>query len=197
MESQAIFEKIESIKMPIRILILVCLFALFIGAFIGLVYFPKTAEIEKTKASVDELDKKLNLAKLERAKLPERQKEKAELEAQFNEALKLLPNSKEIPSLLTKVSELANESSLDTFGKFTPKAEVSKEFYVEVPISIEVKGTYHNVAVFFDKVGHMERIMNIHNVSMKPVSERSTTLTTTCDAITYRFKGDVNEKASK
>jgi type IV pilus assembly protein PilO len=58
-----------------------------------------------------------------------------------------------------------------------------------VPISLEVRGTYHNVAVFFDKVGHMERIMNIRNVSMKPVSERSTTLVTTCDAITYRFKG--------
>jgi type IV pilus assembly protein PilO len=63
---------------------------------------------------------------------------------------------------------------------------------MEIPVSIEVSGTYHDVAVFFDRVGRMERIINILNVSMQPVSERSTVLTTTCDAVTYRFKGDSN-----
>lgn len=189
MEGQTIFEKIEAIKMPVRLAILIGSIALIAGAFFYFIYLPKSDEIKKAKASIDELETKLKQAKLERAKLPATQKKKAEVDAQFNEALKMLPNSKEIPSLLTKVSELANEAQLDAFGGFTPKPEVEKEFYVEVPISLEVRGTYHNVAVFFDKVGHMERIMNIRNVSMKPVSERSTTLITTCDAITYRFKG--------
>jgi type IV pilus assembly protein PilO len=189
MEGQTIFEKIETIKMPIRLLIFFGSIALLAGAFIYLIYLPKSEEIKKSTASIVELDSKLKLAKAERAKLPATQKRKEEVDLQFNEALKMLPNSKEIPSLLTKVSELANDSNLEAFGGFTPKAEAEKEFYVEVPISLEVKGTYHNVAVFFDKVGHMERIMNIRNVSMKPVSERSTILITTCDAITYRFKG--------
>jgi len=188
MEGQAIFEKIEAIKMPVRILILVCTILLFMGAFIWFVYLPKSEEIKKTRTTIADLDKQLTRAKLERAKLSERRKEKEEVDAQFNEALNWLPNSKEMPSLLTKVSELANESQLG-FPVFTPKAEQEKEFYVEIPVSIEISGTYPNVAVFFEKVGHMERIMNIQNVSMKPVSERSTTLSTTCDAITYRFKG--------
>lgn len=63
---------------------------------------------------------------------------------------------------------------------------------MEIPVSIEVSGTYHNVAVFFDKVGQMERIVNILNVSMTPQKERSTTLTTRCDAVTYRFKGETD-----
>ncbi len=65
---------------------------------------------------------------------------------------------------------------------------------MEIPVSIEVSGTYHNVAIFFDKVGQMERIVNILNVSMTPQKDRSTTLTTKCDAVTYRFKGDTDAK---
>jgi type IV pilus assembly protein PilO len=189
MEGQAIFEKIESIKMPVRLLIFIGTISLFMGAFIWFIYLPKSEQVKKTRVSIDELDKQLKQARVQRAKLPETQRKEQEVDSQLNEALKMLPNSKEIPSLLTKVSELANDSELDAFGGFTPKPEIVKEFYIEVPISLEVRGTYHNVAVFFDKVGHMERIMNIRNVSMKPVSERSTTLVTTCDAITYRFKG--------
>ena len=66
---------------------------------------------------------------------------------------------------------------------------------MEIPVSIEVSGPYHNVAVFFDKVGQMERIINILNVSMTPQKERSTTLTTRCDAVTYRFKGETDASA--
>lgn len=189
MEGQRVFEKIESIKMPVRIGILIGAIVLLLGAFIYFVYLPKTEEIDKTRESITELDTELNRAKLQRAKLPEKQKEMEEVEAQFNEAKKLLPNEKEIPSLLRKVTELGNESQLD-FRVFTPKGERSKEFYNEMPFAIEVSGTYHNVAVFFEKVGKMERIMNINNVSMKPVSDRSTTLVTTCDATTYRFSGN-------
>ena len=90
---------------------------------------------------------------------------------------------------MRKITELGNESRLD-FRVFIPRNERPREFYVEIPVSIEVRGTYHDVAVFFDRVGHMERIMNIQNVSMKPERERSTTLVTTCDATTYRFKGN-------
>ena len=115
------------------------------------------------------------------------------MDAQFEEALKLLPDKKEIPSLLRKVTQLGNDSQLD-FRVFVPQKETDRGFYMEIPVSIEVRGTYHNTVVFFDKVGHMERIMNILNVSMKPVSEQSTMLSTNCNAVTYRFKGKSDEK---
>jgi type IV pilus assembly protein PilO len=188
MEGQAFFDKIEKIKMPIRITILVCTVVVLAGALIWFVQIPKSEEIKTTTASIEEIDKQLTKAKLERAKLPEAKKQKEAVDNQFNEALKLLPNEKEIPNLLRKISELGNESDLDIKG-MTYQAEKGKDFYMEIPISIEVTGTYHNIAVFFDRVGHMERIINIHNVSMRPVAERSTTLSTTCEAITYRFKG--------
>lgn len=189
MEGEEIFQKIETIKMPVRIGILVGVIVLFLAAFIWFVYRPKSEAIETTIVSIDELDKQLNRAKLQRAKLPEKQKEREELDLQLQQALKLLPNEKEIPSLLRKITELGNESQLD-FRVFTPKSDQARDLYIEVPVAITVSGTYHNVAIFFEKVGKMERIMNIKNVSMKPVSSLSTTLTTTCDAITYTFKGN-------
>jgi type IV pilus assembly protein PilO len=192
MEAEVFFEKVEKIKMPIRILILVGSVVVFLGAFLWFMYMPKTEEMGKTEAKIQNLNQQLNKAKLkakDRAKLTA---DKAQADTQFQEALKLLPNTKEIPSLLRKVTELGTGSQLD-FRTFRPQPEKSKDFYIEIPVSIEVRGTYHNVAIFFDKVGHMERIMNILNVSMKPVSDRSTSLITTCDAVTYRFKGGENE----
>jgi type IV pilus assembly protein PilO len=189
METEAFFNKIEAIKMPIRLLIFVGTVVLLAGLFIWFIYIPQNEEIHKTTESIEKITQQINRAKIQNQKLPERRAEKAMVDAQFEEALKLLPNSKEIPALLRKITELGNESQLD-FRVFRPQKEVARDFYVEIPVSIEVRGTYHNVAVFFDKVGHMERIMNIQNVSMKPVSQRSTTLVTTCNATTYRFKGN-------
>jgi len=189
METEAIFKKIEMIKMQYRLLILAGTVVLFIGLFIWFIYIPKTTEVKNTTTSIEDLNKQLNMAKIEQKKLPERRAEKEKVDAQFAEALLLLPNAKEIPSLLTKISELGSESQLDV-RLVKPKSESTKGFYVEMPIAIQVRGTYHDVAVFFDRVGHMDRIMNIQNVSMKPEKERSTTLITSCDATTYRFKGN-------
>ena len=193
MEAESFFEKVEKIKMPIRILIWVLSIAVLAGAFIWLVYLPKTAEMVKTKVEIGDLRGKLNRAKVKARALAKFEAEMAEVDAQFKEALKLLPDSKEIPSLLKTVTQLGTDSDLE-FRLFSPQRERSRGFYLEIPVSIVVAGTYHDVALFFDRVGRMERIMNILNVSMKPVKARSTTLITRCQAVTYRFKGETDEK---
>jgi len=193
MEAESFFEKVEKIKMPIRILILVLTIAVLGGLFIWQVYLPKTADIVKAKIEIGDLRQKLNRAKVKARALAKFEAEMAEVDAQFKEALKLLPDSKEIPSLLKTVTQLGTESELE-FRLFSPQREMSRGFYNEIPVSIVVAGNYHNVALFFDRVGRMERIMNILNVSMKPTRARSTTLITRCQAVTYRFKGEADEK---
>jgi len=99
---------------------------------------------------------------------------------------------------LKGITQLGTDSQLE-FRLFSPQKETPKDFYLEIPVSIEVSGSYHNVAMFFEKVGQMERIVNILNVSMTPLKDRSTTLNTKCDAVTYRFKGetDATQKDAK
>jgi len=191
MKTGALFEKVEKIKMPIRIAIFVGTLVLLAGLFVYFVYLPKSEEIAKTREEIARLQQKLNQAIARARALKKFEADYAEVDAQFQEALKLLPNTKEIPSLLKSITQLGTDSQLE-FLLFSPQREKPQDFFMEIPVSIEVKGTYHNVAVFFDKVGQMERIVNILNVSMTPLKERSTILTTRCDAVTYRFKGETD-----
>jgi type IV pilus assembly protein PilO len=193
MKTAALFEKVEKIKMPIRIVIFLGTLVLLAGLFVYFVYLPKSEEIAKTREEIAKLQQKLNQAIVRARALKKFEAEYAEVDTQFQEALKLLPNTKEIPSLLKSITQLGTDSQLE-FLLFSPQRERPQDFFMEIPVAIEVKGTYHNVAVFFDKVGQMERIVNILNVSMTPQKERSTILTTRCDAVTYRFKGEPDAK---
>jgi type IV pilus assembly protein PilO len=99
-----------------------------------------------------------------------------------------LPDQKEIPQLLTTISSLGKESGLN-FLLFRPKPEAPKEFYAEIPVEIEVEGSYHEVASFFSKVGNLNRIVNITNVSMAKSHEEAEKmiLKTSCLATTFMF----------
>ena len=196
MDTTALFEQIEKLKMAYRVLIFVGTIALLGALFIYFLYMPKADQIEKTNRQIATLETRLRKAKIRARNLKKFEQEFAQVDAQFKEALKLLPNEKEIPKLLRNITQLGSDSALE-FRLFVPKKERTGDFYMEIPVSLEVSGTYHNVAVFFDKVGQMERIVNILNVSMKPVKPRSTQLVTTCDAVTYRFKGKGDVKATR
>ncbi len=196
MAEGSFFEKIEKIKMPIRILILVGTLVLLGGAFYFLVYQPKTDEIRRATNEVSGLKMKVMKAKRDAKRLPEVEAREVKVNAQFKQALKLLPNEKEVPSLLRNITKLGADSNL-VFRLFSPRKESPEHFYYRLPVSIEVSGNYHDVATFFDKVGRMERIVNILNVSMKPQKARSTMLITKCEAVTYRFKGSPDAKAKK
>jgi type IV pilus assembly protein PilO len=191
MELEHLFERVEKIKMPVRIMIFAVTLALLGSVFIWVIYLPKTDEISRLDKDIERLSQRLNQAKIKAKNLEKFEKDYAEVDLQFQEALKLLPNKKEIPSLLKNVTQLGTDSQLE-FRLFNPQNERPRDFIMEIPVSIEVSGTYHNVALFFDRVGRMERIVNILNVSMQPVAPRSTTLITKCDAVTYRFKGGSN-----
>ncbi|MEE4353310.1 MAG: type 4a pilus biogenesis protein PilO [Desulfatiglans sp.] len=189
-------EKIEKIKLVYRVLILVGTIVLFGSVFVFGYYIPKTKEIKKVEQEIEQLEQKIRQAKITMRNLAKFKAEQAKVNAQFQEALKLLPDKREIPTLLRTITQLGSDSNLE-FRSFMPKSERSKDFFVEIPVSMEVSGTYHEVALFFYKVGRMERIVNITNVSMKPAGKSSTILNTKCEAITYRFKGMTDEKPGK
>lgn len=190
-KSGTFFEKIEKIKMSIRVVILLGTVVVLGGLFVYLYYLPVKADIKKNQDEISNLEQRLRIARKKAKQKDEFEAEYARVEAQFQEALKLLPNKKEIPSLLKTITQLGSDSQLE-FRLFSPQNERAQGFYMEIPVSIEVSGNYHNVAVFFDRVGQMDRIVNILNVSMTPVAERSTTLVTKCDAVTYSFRGEGN-----
>jgi type IV pilus assembly protein PilO len=132
----------------------------------------------------NEIDEKTRIV----ANLPRLQLEYDQLNHELAQALTELPNSKEIPSLLTSITTLGKSAGLD-FLVFRPKPEVSKDFYAEVPVDITVAGSYYSVANFFAAVSNLPRIVNITNVAFTDVKNVNNRILTkvNCLATTFRF----------
>jgi len=186
-EFDTFFDKISKLTMVHRILIFIGTIVVFAGLFIWLVYMPKTGEIRTLKSEIESLEKQLDRAKARARNLEKLEKDLAKAQADLQFALRLLPTTSEIPTLLKNITKLGNDSNLE-FLLFSPQREVPRDFFVEIPVNIEVRGIYHDVALFFDKVGKLDRIVNVIDVSMVPVKSMDTTLKTNCKAVTYRFK---------
>lgn len=181
------FDKISKLRMMHRVLIFAGTVVLIVGLYIWLVYIPKTGEITTIKSELDRLERNIEIARVRAKNLKRLEADLVKAQGDLKVAIKLLPTTSEIPSLLKNITKLGNDSNLE-FLLFSPEKQVSKEFYVEIPVSIELLGSYHDVAIFFDKVGKLDRIVNVVDLNMIPTKELSTTLKTSCKATTYRFK---------
>jgi type IV pilus assembly protein PilO len=190
---KSLFEKAGKIKRTHRILIFIGTILLFGGAFYALDYMPKAEAISIAQENVDRLDQKLRTVKIRARSLKKFREEYAKVQKKFQEALKLLPDKREIPNLLKSISQQGLDAKLE-FRLFSPQPEKPKDFYMEIPVSMEVQGEYINVLDFFDRVGRMDRVVNILNISIKPDKPLSTKLLTRCTAITYRFKSEEDVK---
>ena len=177
--------KIENLSKIQRILIFSAIFILLIVIFVFMLYKPKLEKIGKLGKELDELEKKLVVAKKNAENLEKFQKMMKEAEFQFKTAMKALPENEEIPSLLTSISRSGQDVGLE-FLLFEPKTEVRKEFYAEIPVAMNIKGGYHDLAMFFDKVARLSRIVNIKNISIRRTKD-SQELSASCTAVTYKF----------
>jgi type IV pilus assembly protein PilO len=193
--TDSFFAKIEELSKVQRILIFSGVFIAIIAIFVFLLYKPKLAQISTLKKQLDTLEQKLVVAKKNSADLKKFQQQMKEAEVQFKTAMRQLPEKEEIPSLLTSISRSGQDVGLE-FLLFEPKSEVRKEFYAEIPVAMQVKGGYHDLAVFFDKVARLSRIVNIKNIKMGRAKD-STDLNTSCTAVTYKFVEPAPEKKSK
>jgi type IV pilus assembly protein PilO len=178
------------VKMPTsrKILFLGLLVALLVGLYIYLLYLPKLEDLKKMKVEMVALEGQVRELRIVAANMKRFQAEAAKLREELKVAMTQLPTSKEIPSLLSNISQLGKDSGLE-FLLFKPAGEVSKEFYAEIPVEIRVRGTYNNVALFFDKVSKLPRIVNISEVGMDNAKEAfgRWEINTSCTATTFKF----------
>ena len=153
-----------------------------------LFYKPQMEKIENLEKQVNVAKEELNKARKAALDLPKYQKEFDDTQKVFDEMAVLLPKSQEIPNLLRNISDLGKIAGLD-FLTFTPGPEVPKDFYAEIPIEITIKGPYHNMGSFLDKVSKLERIVTVNNITMdKPEQDKTEMLlNSSCRLLTYRF----------
>ena len=130
-----------------------------------------------------DVTKGLNTAK----KLPEFEAQVGDLEGRLANLKAILPEEKDAADLLNRMQTVAAQSNMTIKG-FKPSPTVTKQLHAEWPITLELEGTYHNLAIFLDRVGKFTRIVNINGLDVKgkdkPGSTGST-ITATCVATTF------------
>ncbi len=183
-----LFESIEKLSKPQRIGIYAGVLAVVIGLSVWLLFWPKYGKIEMLGKQLQQVKVELAKAKKNAEELNDWRNKMKQKETQYKTVMRALPEKEEIPSLIAGISQAGRDAGLE-FLLFKPKPENAKDFYAEIPVDIDVSGTYHQVAVFFDKVSNLRRIVNIRNVKMtaKGQKEAGGALKTVCQAVTYKF----------
>jgi type IV pilus assembly protein PilO len=119
-------------------------------------------------------------------KLPEFRAQVTDLEGRLANLKAVLPEEKDAADLLRRMQVVAAQSNLE-IKSFKPNPTVTKQLHAEWPIALELSGSYHNLAIFFDRVGKFTRIVNISSLDVKGRDhpEGNATITATCVATTF------------
>lgn len=185
---QAQLDKFAKLPRNVRLGLVPALCAIVFGAYGYLMFLPARAAHNAAREQQLQLQRRLAEVRAVAGNEAQVKEEIAALEVRLKEALRQLPNDKELPGLLTDVSSLGKNAGLD-FRSFRPNAEVAREFYAEVPIELEFTGRFHDIARFFDEVSRLPRIVNMGELEVQIGRETpdQTFLKVVGKATTFRF----------
>jgi type IV pilus assembly protein PilO len=157
-----------------------------VGAFVYYYEMPARADFASRESQLDGLRKDITMGNTAARKLPEFKRQVKDLEARLANLKAVLPEEKDAADLLRRMQTVATQSSL-TIKSFKPAPTVTKQLHAEWPINLELDGTYHNLALFFDRVSKFTRIVNITalDVKGKEKSVDGNTITASCVATTF------------
>jgi type IV pilus assembly protein PilO len=143
---------------------------------------------DKTRALREDIDReKIKLAQIIRtqAQITQFKLQLAEMDVRYKQILDLLPESKEIPGLLETISNLGQQQGLE-FLLFKPEKEIPKDFVSEIPITLHLKGNYHEIGVFFDRLRRLPRIINVKQLELGTFDEKTNRIMARCQLVTFR-----------
>jgi len=143
------------------------------------------------KAEYGQLQEKIERGRVAERRLPQLREEVRRIELDLNRLLEILPTKRNTEELIKKIEALTRQG--DFFLKdFRPKEYVNKDFYAEWPIDVVLDGTYHNLALFFDKMARFSRIINVESLTMTgyPDARLGRTLGATFTLKTFIYLGD-------
>ncbi|MBE8215865.1 MAG: type 4a pilus biogenesis protein PilO [Endozoicomonadaceae bacterium] len=105
---------------------------------------------------------------------------------EFSDLLNQLPNDREIPTLLEDITKMGVKAGLE-FNAITLRPEINNQFFVELPIQIQSKGTYHEIGQFISAISAGQRIVTLHDFKIQK-NKQSDLLDLDIIAKTYRYK---------
>jgi type IV pilus assembly protein PilO len=158
--------RISKVPLAQRLLVVSLAIVLLVAGNYIVFVSPLEDEIAAAEKQIRDLDAQLVQKRAIARDLTRYRVEVERLKQRLNEALTLLPNEAEIPELLQKIAALVEQSDC-LMTTFEPQGEQAAGFYARIPVKMKVKGNYHSIAVFFDKVAKLARIVNVTDISLK------------------------------
>lgn len=156
--------------------IIVAIFLAFIGylyfftSFLPFFYQPKRAHLASLSSEYEKMSAELEKARKTVGNLEKLEAEYAKLHEKWKDAQSLLPHEKEVANLLRKITKVGSQAGVE-FLLFEPQQTVKREFIVENPVKVRVRGQYHQLGIFLSKVANLDRIVNVSNIHISQVDE--------------------------
>jgi type IV pilus assembly protein PilO len=184
-------EQLAKVPKPIRLAVVSAVLVAIAAGYWFFSYEPAQAERRVLTTQSQELQRNLNNARSVANNVSGFEAEVAGLERDLDLALKQLPNRKQFEDLLQDISTAGKKVGV-SIKSIDRDDEIRRDFYAEVPFKLEIEGTYHDVARFFEMISSLPRIVNMGGLDIKVADENrlSTRLKVTGMATTFRFLSD-------
>jgi type IV pilus assembly protein PilO len=158
---------IKSLPLYAKIIIAVAPAVIIAAVVIFLLVLPKHKEIKDVEKKIAAQENEIAKNQAKAAKLPELTLENERLRNRMNELKQQLPEEKEISTLLKQVSDLCIRSGLKVLlWKPQQRKPHASNIVYEIPVNVELSGSYHNLGYFFSSLTKLNRIVNITNIKM-------------------------------
>ena len=189
-------EKLAKVPKAARLGAVLGILVLVAVGYYFLLYVDGKGSLNMYRGRAQELQRKLTNVRAVANNLDDFEQEVAGLERELELALKQLPNKKQFEDLLRDISTAGKKVGV-TIKSLRRESEREHDFYAEVPFALELEGNYHHIAMFFERVSRLARIVNIGSMSMEVAGETAdgVTLKVTGLATTFRFLAEESETA--
>ena len=164
----------------------ICYILTFVIIVVGgwhLYAIDKREQLQREIRSEADLKRKYEGKSFQVSNLEALKKQMADVAEQFAELKRQLPTEKEVPGLLDDITNLGTDNGLD-IDSIALAEEQKKEFYIELPINISVKGSYHQMGQFVSGIAALPRIVTLHDYTITPLPEG---VSMKISAKTYRY----------
>jgi len=163
--------KLEERKWYIALGIGALLAVLLAGAVQYLWFTGINDDIKRKRTELDGLNQEIQKGRAAERKLSQFREEVKRLELELNKLLLILPSQRNTEELIKRVEALTRQGDF-SLKKFTPGEFIHKDFYSEWPIDIQLDGTYHNLALFFDRMSRFSRIINVEELKISNIENQ-------------------------
>ena len=181
-------ERLAKVPKTVRLAVVSGFLVVLAGGYWHFFYQPIQIEKQAVVGKAQELQRELNNARSVASNIPAVEAEIEGMEGDLELALKQLPNRKQFEDLLQDISTAGKKVGV-TIKSIDRDQEVPRDFYAEVPFELEIEGSYHDLARFFEMVASLPRIVNIGSLEIQVSKETQseTRLKVAGKARTYRF----------